>query len=121
VKRAAIRTSRKRVEAILKRREAEIRADEQIKEHDRCVRAMYRMREVGADFPGVADDFNVVWLSPKPQKSWLQLDAMTPPHPLFHKHSNASVQIETVTFEARLRCYDRNGVRFRWIDWEPKQ
>lgn len=64
MKRKAIRTSRKRVEAILKRREEQIRDDERVKEHDRCVRAMYLRREVGGDFPG-------------------------------------------------------NGVRFKWIDWEP--
>lgn len=119
MKRKAIRTSRKRVEAILKRREEQIRDDERVKEHDRCVRAMYLRREVGGDFPGVADDYNVVWLCPKPQKSWLQLDIMAPVSLLFRDWKCESVNIVTVSFEARLRCYQCNGVRFKWIDWEP--
>jgi hypothetical protein len=115
----AIRTSRKRVEAILRKREGEIRSETR-----RDSDAYWRNRLELMIPPTEERD---VWLQPPPERPRIILAFANNVPVSFDPRSSEGwrfsqmASFHEVMFEAKQRMWRHsNGTVVRWVDWEPR-
>lgn len=108
----AMCTSRKRVEAILRVREAQIRSDERKRSG-----IAFASRTLGSEVQ-YADRDGDVWLGPRPERRYLDLDLIGRNHRALRDADPANivtvVRLHVMPWQIDLE----NGARLRWVGWE---
>lgn len=115
----AMRTSAKRVQALLRVERAKL-----VNEVEAAMRASAERNAAFGFMRTVEDSPGDVWLTPRPEREYVSVPLMFPLGPYVSMRHSPATQIREVVFKA-VRCQlhfrsstGQPGVRFNWVNWE---